>query len=155
MTDGKVKQNSSLPVMGLLAAAAAVSLRLAFNVSSSPKFTIDFRSIAHIIQGTATDTWEWLNWPKRNLKHCQRNVKNIAFAVEMYSTDNAGRYPKSLAILVPNYLARIPKCPSAMIDSYSSTLQTAANPDAFTIYCRGNNHSWAKAPPNFPIAPTP
>jgi hypothetical protein len=147
MTDSKVKQNSSLPVMGLLAAAAAVSLTLAFNVSSSP--------IAHVIQGTATDIWEWTNWPKRNLKHCQRNVNNIALAVEMYSTDNAGRYPKSLAILVPNYLARIPQCPSAMIDSYSGTLQTATNPDAFTIYCRGNNHSWAKAPPNFPLAPTP
>ncbi len=46
------------------------------------------------------------------LKSCQSNLKNLATALEMYSTDNVGRYPEELALLTPRYLKLIPACPS-------------------------------------------
>ena len=60
---------------------------------------------------------------KRQLTDCCTNLKNIGTAMEMYSTDFAGRYPHvgtwgsdkeplDLAILAPNYLSTIPTCPT-------------------------------------------
>jgi len=60
---------------------------------------------------------------RRQAERCHNNLKNVGIALEMYSTDFAGRYPKddpehwyteeaSLRQLTPNYLRAIPTCPS-------------------------------------------
>lgn len=77
---------------------------------------------------------------------CITNEKNLATALEMYATDWSGRYPASLAPLAPNYMKIIPNCPSAEKNTYSESYEVAAEPDAFTIYCRGNFHGNADYP---------
>lgn len=44
---------------------------------------------------------------------CRSNLKTMGTAMEMYSTDNRGKYPTdpSLMPLTPNYLKTIPPCP--------------------------------------------
>ena len=84
------------------------------------------------------------------LTACKSNLKNIGTALEMYSTDNSGRFPTALSQLTPNYLRRIPTCPSATADTYSMTFQSASNPDAYTVMCTGAHHREAGMPPNFP-----
>ena len=41
---------------------------------------------------------------------CKSNLKNIATALEMYSTDHEGEFPDSLEELTPNYLRKLPRC---------------------------------------------
>ncbi len=56
-----------------------------------------------------------------SLTACKSNLKNIGIALEMYSTDWSGSYPKSMTQLTPNYLKTIPKCPKAEGDTYSGS----------------------------------
>ena len=87
---------------------------------------------------------------------CESNCKNIGTAMEMYSTDNSGRYPSVIsttagaANLVPNYLKTIPSCPSAGIDTYSGSFSSTSNPDAYSFYCSGTNHTGAGFLAGFP-----
>jgi len=62
--------------------------------------------------------------PARHLAGCVRNLKNLGTALEMYSTDASGRFPKSLARLTPSYVKAIPTCPAAGTDTYSSAFRT-------------------------------
>lgn len=95
------------------------------------------------------------------LTACKSNLKNLATACEMYSTDNKGHYPSSVSLLTPNYLKVIPNCPAAGADTYSATYQSAPPSEdksaeaetmgAYTFYCRGKNHEKASSTPeNFP-----
>ncbi len=84
------------------------------------------------------------------LTSCKSNLKNAATALEMYSTDNTGRYPNNLGLLTPNYLKIIPNCPSAQADTYTAAYTSTTNPDAFTFFCNGTNHSAANTPANYP-----
>lgn len=77
---------------------------------------------------------------------CTSNLKNIATALEMYSTDFNGLYPSELATLTPNYLKTIPTCPAAQQDTYSATAQLA--PGGYTLACAGHHHP--AEPENFP-----
>jgi prepilin-type N-terminal cleavage/methylation domain-containing protein len=81
---------------------------------------------------------------------CKSNLKNIGTAMEMYSTDAAGRYPTSLNNLTPNYLKSIPTCPSAGSATYTGGFTSASNPDAYTVVCTTNNHSAVSAGSNYP-----
>jgi hypothetical protein len=84
------------------------------------------------------------------LTACKSNEKNIATALEMYSTDNSGHYPNDLKALVGgNYLRTIPTCPAAGKDTYSETYQVQVSPDLYSFCCRGNNHG-TLAPENHP-----
>ena len=78
------------------------------------------------------------------LASCKSNLRNMATALEMYSTDNAGRYPKSIGLLTPNYLKAIPQCAAAQKDTYSACYQMAAGPDAYTLACQGHHHPQEK-----------
>lgn len=92
--------------------------------------------------------------PQGMLTACKSNLKNLGTALEMYSTDNYGRYPKSLASLTPNYLKVIPNCPSARKDTYSDSFQSfwdGKKLDSYTINCQGNNHGSASVAPNYPV----
>src|ERR1700722_14687830 len=60
------------------------------------------------------------------LSSCESNEKNIGTAMEMYSTDNSGRYTTAFAGsgasgMTPNYLKVIPTCPSAGTDTYTAS----------------------------------
>lgn len=85
-----------------------------------------------------------------SLLGCKSNLKNIGTALEMYCTDNAGRFPTTLHLLTPNYLRQIPTCPSAGRNTYSSAFRSASNPDAYTVICRGTHHKTAGQARNYP-----
>lgn len=64
---------------------------------------------------------------------CRSNLKNLATAMEMYSTDATGLYPRTSTKLVPSYLKTLPNCPGAKGRPYS--YQSSTMPDAFTLLC--------------------
>jgi hypothetical protein len=90
------------------------------------------------------------------LTACKSNLKNIGTALEMYSTDYSGKYPKEMSLLTPNYLINIPDCPAAGQDTYSDTLQTGPDApgnepgfeDYYAFYCQGHHHPQTQE--NFP-----
>lgn len=86
------------------------------------------------------------------LTACKSNLKNTATSLEIYSTDNAGHYPKSsLNLLTPNYLKIIPQCPSAQKDTYSKSYTSDVEPDSYTIFCSGCHHHGSGIDvPNYP-----
>lgn len=71
---------------------------------------------------------------------CKSNLKNIATALEMYSTDFEGRFPRTLEVLTPEYLQAIPSCPGARADTYSNGFHSGSSPDFYEIWCEGVNH---------------
>jgi hypothetical protein len=70
------------------------------------------------------------------LTACKSNLKNLGTAMEMYSTDHSGRYPKTLAQLTPDYLKVIPTCPAGGV----YFMKSSANPDSYRIECRTDAH---------------
>lgn len=75
------------------------------------------------------------------LTDCRYNVKNVATALEMYASDNAGHYPQKLEQLLPgNYLKTLPTCPAARLMTFTD-YQTGHDPDSFTFSCVGDNHA--------------
>lgn len=81
---------------------------------------------------------------------CKSNLKNIGTALEMYSTDNAGRFPTGLTKLTPNYLKVIPTCPSIGSDTYTTGFSSTSNPDAYTVVCSGTQHTGVGLAANYP-----
>lgn len=73
-----------------------------------------------------------------SLTGCKSHLKNIGTAMEMYSSDNQGRYPRNLAAITPNYLRTLPICPDARRMSYRYVSTTA--PDIYTVWCHGAAH---------------
>lgn len=84
----------------------------------------------------------------RDFQQCKSNLMQVGTALEMYSTDASGRYPRSLAPLLPNYLKVLPTCPSRGQPTY--VYDSASNPDAYTLVCGGVNHPYQGAPANYP-----
>jgi prepilin-type N-terminal cleavage/methylation domain-containing protein len=84
------------------------------------------------------------------LTACKSNLKNIGTAMEMYSTDNGGRFPTVSGSLTPNYLKIIPTCPSIGAATYTGGFASASSPDAYTIVCNGSNHSGVSQSANYP-----
>jgi len=74
-----------------------------------------------------------------SLTACKSNCKNLATALEMYASDNAGWYPDQLSDLLPgNYLKVLPTCPEAKAMSYTDYV--AFGNKSFRFSCVGNNH---------------
>ena len=71
---------------------------------------------------------------RRQRNDCQRQLREYGTALEMYSTDFAGRYPVSAGSLVPGYLPELPRCPT---NNSTYAVATASNPDLYTLICRG------------------
>ena len=99
---------------------------------------------------TAVGLFLYHEKPTIELKQCETNLRQLAIALEMYSYEHQGRYPRSLAELVPQYVISLPKCPAAGADTYSSGLATASQPDIFSLQCTGNFHHKARQPINCP-----
>ena len=84
---------------------------------------------------------------------CQSNLKNIGTALEMYSTDNMGRYPQDLAALSGDYLRTIPTCPAAGRNNYGEGYESRYHPEEHQVYafvCSGVNHDAVGAGPGYP-----
>ena len=66
------------------------------------------------------------------LTACKANLKNQGTALEMYATDNNGRYPTAIGDLSSDYLRKLPTCPATDKEyGYSGDV----TPDAYTVYC--------------------
>jgi len=83
------------------------------------------------------------NWLERrasqDLTGCRSNLKNLATALEMYSSDHGGRYPLTLRELRGEYLQKMPTCPVTGSD-YADTYSITTRPDGFSFGCRGRHH---------------
>lgn len=89
----------------------------------------------------------FLGSPAQARKACEENLKVIATTLEMYATDTGGHYPKSLTVLSPNYLGKVPHCPVEGTDTYSATLKVGPSApgnsedykDYFYLECSGSH----------------
>lgn len=79
---------------------------------------------------------------------CKSNLKNIGTALEMYSSDNGGRFPSTLEVLTPRYLKALPSCPAAASVSYAYV--STHEPDNYTIVCAGEYHKEVAQHANYP-----
>jgi hypothetical protein len=79
---------------------------------------------------------EKLKWSRYD--QCYSNLRNIGTALEMYSSDNQGRYPQNLTDTMPGYMKTLPKCPAARKITYLYTRTEI--PDNYTVWCQGENH---------------
>lgn len=79
-------------------------------------------------------------YPSYSAWGCKGNLKNIGTALEMYCTDNNGRYPPTMALLRPEYLRSVPTCPhSRWSRSTDYVAVTGSNPDLYTVVCTGSH----------------
>jgi type II secretory pathway pseudopilin PulG len=81
---------------------------------------------------------------------CKSNLKNIGTAMEMYSTDNSGRYASTITKLTPNYLKTVPTCASAGSNTYAGGFTSTSNPDSYTVVCNGTYHSGVNLAGDYP-----
>jgi len=87
---------------------------------------------------------------KTQLTGCQANLKNVSTALQLYSNDNNDLFPDGLEKLTPDYVKRVPECPSTQKDTYSNGYDIENDFTAYTVYCSGNNHSAIGLGPNEP-----
>lgn len=86
----------------------------------------------------------------RHGRACKSNLRNIATALEMWSTDHKGRYPRNFKALTPNYLYTLPVCPAARHDTYTATYKRGTKADSYSFYCKGHYHKSEQFPANRP-----
>lgn len=73
------------------------------------------------------------------LSACCSNLLNIGTALEMWASDNGGRYPESVAQVAPKYLLQFPTCPESGTDTYSASYRRGTEPDWFQLRCDGDH----------------
>ncbi len=80
------------------------------------------------------------------LTMCYQNLKEVGTAMEMWSTDHAGRYPTTLEALVPDHLEAVPSCPVAGKPTYQLETgvkargNTEGYQDFYSLRCAGHHH---------------
>jgi hypothetical protein len=102
-------------------------------------------------------TENFITDPMDNFKICQRNMKKIGNALEMYHYHH-NIYPENIQELIPDYLSEFPTCPGVnpitfmqkplmkhrVIGKYEESYEVYNSEDPelsrFTIYCNGKNH---------------
>lgn len=76
---------------------------------------------------------------------CKRNMKEIAEQCKLFFQEH-DRHVTSLDKLE----MKIPKCPVAREDTYSSSYSVGAD-QSFTLFCQGDHHTaWGRLPENHP-----
>ncbi len=75
---------------------------------------------------------------------CKTNLKSIATACEMWSTDYSGKYPERLDQLTPDYLRAMPTCPASHLEYTYEALQEEGY-DSYRIVCTGHAHPETEA----------
>jgi hypothetical protein len=66
---------------------------------------------------------------------CHTNVRALSSALEHYANDHHQRYPNHLEDLVPQYVKKIPVCPTAGKDTYSVGYVPSADGHSFKLEC--------------------
>lgn len=82
------------------------------------------------------------------LRVCESNLRSISLGIEAWSVDHAGKYPREngLKVIVPRYMALIPRCPAGGVYVYTHEPHSAK----FLVRCMGHAHANANVPPNYP-----
>lgn len=90
--------------------------------------------------------------PEMKAFRCESNLRNIFIAIELYSADHRGNCPGKLEQLTPDYLFKMPECPAAGKDTYTSSysLKKDSTGEYYILFCSGNNHANAGYGKNFP-----
>lgn len=87
---------------------------------------------------------------------CKSNLRDIQIGIEMYQEDHEGAMPSNLQALVPGYLRRIPRCPSAEAVTYFATFGPRApfnergDEEYSLVECMGHHHEIGARSPNHP-----
>ena len=89
-------------------------------------------------------------WPlllPSDLPQCERNLREIETRLRLYATENHGRYPNA------DGQVGWESCPAGHAfghgeDSY--VYQSSSHPPAFTVVCKGRNHTREGLPEDFP-----
>jgi len=85
------------------------------------------------------------------LSACETNLRNMASALEVYSTENDRHFPASLTNLTPTYIQSVPTCPSAGSGTpYVQGFVSMSNPSAYTLTCKGSWHTDLGLPEDAP-----
>lgn len=102
------------------------------------------------VAAAAYHQW-WLSREPSSLEVCRTAQKNLATNLEMYATDNQGRYPKKLEQLIPLYMKSLPTCPAVLSVTYTD-YSCSLKPDNYSFSCVGDNHArqYGKPTPNYP-----
>lgn len=66
---------------------------------------------------------------------CQRNLKVIVQALEVYGKEHNGQFPDRLEHLQPDYLKEMPECPDSGKDSYSSEYSVSSDHRSYQLRC--------------------
>ena len=109
-------------------------------LAAERRYRVRLPSLIFLVILAAIFPWLHHRWRQpRNLWICQSNLKNLATALEMYSSDNGGCYPVRLSELVSSrHLEALPVCPEAGFCNY--LYEVSDHPDEFTVGCRGRYH---------------
>lgn len=71
---------------------------------------------------------------------CEGNIRAIGKAVEKYRLDHDGGLPSELGELIPDYFMRVPKCPAAGYDTYSTGYEPEEDDSGYSVHCEGHHH---------------
>jgi hypothetical protein len=77
---------------------------------------------------------------------CCSNLKNLGVALEMWATDNDGKYPEKLVQLNPSYLIVMPSCPNSDGRIYG---YQKSGEDEFKLTCSGEHSEVGGKPPAY------
>lgn len=72
---------------------------------------------------------------------CDLDKYNLMVALEMYTIDNGGHYPRDLRKLVPDYIREIPRCPEAGVDYFTMGYKTDVAANYYFLKCRAGHES--------------
>lgn len=89
---------------------------------------------------------------KNRQVQCKANLKDLATALEMWSSDNGGKYPDSLAELPEGrYMKAVPTCPGCETGGeYHYERLPTEKYDEFRVNCVGERHKLTDTPPDYP-----
>jgi hypothetical protein len=82
---------------------------------------------------------------KSQYSGCRHNLHTLGTALELYSSENRGRYPVSLELVSPRYIKDFPTCPASGKMSY--IYEHCMVPDVYTLYCKGGYHGKERLAP--------